>query len=59
MGEVSKIKSLTLVPIGWLKKGGVTNGNEIEGGSNTSSRSIKGASSIILNSMERDDSQSS
>ena len=38
------VKSLTLVFMGVLEKDEATNGNEVEEGSNTSSRSIKGES---------------
>jgi len=56
--EASKVKSLTLVSMGLLEKDGATNGNEIAGGSNTSSRSVKGASSITLDYKGTEDSQS-
>jgi len=44
-GEASKAKSLTLVSMGVLEKDRATNGNEVEGESNTPSRYIKGTSS--------------
>jgi len=58
-GEASKDKSLTLVSIGVLEKDGATNGNEVKGRSNTSSRSVNGASSTIVDFRRKENSQSS
>ena len=56
--ETSMVKALTLVPIGVLEMNGATNGKEVKGESNTSSRSVKGASSTKLNVRGRKDSKS-
>ena len=55
----SKVKPLTPAYVGVLEKDGVTNDNEAKGGSNTSFRSVKGASSTTLDFREKEDSQSS
>ena len=41
-GDVSKVKSLTLLATGVLETDGATIGKEVKGGSNTSSTSVKG-----------------
>jgi len=43
--------------MGVLEKDVATNGNEAKGGLNASSRLVKGASSTILDSREKEDSQ--
>ena len=42
-----------------LEKDGIASGKEVKGGSNTSSRPVEGASSTTVDSMGREDSQSS
>jgi len=55
-GETSKIKLLMVVAIGVLEKKEAIKGEEVKGGSNTSSRSIKQVLSTKLDSRGRDDS---
>jgi len=56
MREASKVQLLTRVAMGVLEKDGVTSGKEVKGGSNTSWRSVKGASLTTLDSRGREDS---
>ena len=56
MGEASKSKALMIVSVGVLEKDGATNGKEVKGGSNASSRSVKSVSSTTLDSREKEDS---
>jgi len=58
-GEANKVESLMLVAIWVLQKDRAITGKEVKGGSKTSSRLVKGASSTILDSMGSEDSQSS
>ena len=55
-GEISKVEALTVVSIGVLEKDGATHEKEVNEGSDTSSKSVKGASSTILDSRGREGS---
>jgi len=59
MVEASKVKALTVVSTGVLKKDEATNGEEVKGESNTSSRSVKGALPAKFDFRGRKNSQSS
>ena len=48
------VESLMLVATGVLEKDGAPSGKEVKGGSNTSFRSVKGASSTTLDSRGRE-----
>jgi len=55
-GGERQVNSLTPVAVGVLENDGAKKGKEVEGGSNVSSRSVKGASSTTLDSRGREDS---
>jgi len=56
MREASKVESLMLVAMGVLEKDGAISGKYVKVGSNTSSRSVKGASSTTIDYRGRKDS---
>jgi len=53
MGDANKVKLLTIVTIGVLENDGTTNVKEVNGGLNTSSRSVNGVSIVESGSMGR------
>lgn len=58
-GEACEVKALKVVPMGVLGDDGAISDEEVKGGSNASSKLVKGVSSVKLDSSRKEDSQSS